>query len=141
ADELPTFEQTKNAAAEHWNRFWTTGGAIDLSLSKDPRWHELERRIVLSQYLTAIQCSGSYPPQETGLTYNSWEGKFHLEMHWWHAAHFALWIRLPMLEKSLRYYHDILPRAEATAKRQGQAGAPWPKMTCPSGAETPAPVG
>ena len=72
-----------------------------MSGSQDPRWRELERRIVLSQYLTAIQCAGSLPPQETGLTCNSWEGKFHLEMHWWHAAHFALWDRLPLLERSL----------------------------------------
>ena len=88
-------------AQKNWNYFWQTGGAIDLSGSKDPRWFELERRIVLSQYLTAIQDAGKNPPQETGLTYNSWEGKFHLEMHWWHEAHFALWNRLPLLEKSL----------------------------------------
>jgi hypothetical protein len=80
--------------------FWQTGGAIDLSGSKDSRWFELERRIVLSQYLTAIQDAGKNPPQETGLTYNTWEGKFHLEMHWWHEAHFALWNRLPLLERS-----------------------------------------
>ena len=49
--------------------------------SSDCRAAELERRIVLSQYLTAIQCAGSMPPQETGLTVNSWYGKFHLEMH------------------------------------------------------------
>jgi hypothetical protein len=138
---LPTFEQTRAAASEHWNHFWRTGGAMDLSASLDPRWRELERRIVLSQYLTAIQCAGSLPPQETGLTYNSWEGKFHLEMHWWHAAHFALWDRLPMLERSLGYYQAILPRAQGTAKRQGYTGARWPKMTCPSGAESPSPVG
>jgi hypothetical protein len=111
SSELPGFDQTLAAAREHWQRFWTTGGAIDLSASKDPRWRELERRIVLSQYLTAIQCAGSLPPQETGLTYNSWEGKFHLEMHWWHASHFALWERLPLLERSLGYYQRILPRA------------------------------
>ncbi|HVM62824.1 MAG TPA: glycoside hydrolase family 65 [Verrucomicrobiae bacterium] len=139
--ELPDFEQTREAARAHWNRFWTSGGAIDLSLSRDPRWRELERRIVLSQYLTAIQCAGSLPPQETGLTYNSWEGKFHLEMHWWHAAQFALWDRLALLEKSLGYYQSILPRARATAKRQGYAGARWPKMTSPDGAESPSPVG
>ena len=138
---LPSFEQTRAAAHEHWNQFWSTGGAIDLSGSKDPRWRELERRIVLSQYLTAIQCAGSLPPQETGLTYNTWEGKFHLEMHWWHAAHFALWNRLPMLEKSLGYYQSILPRARGTAKRQGYTGARWPKMTSPSGAESPSSVG
>jgi hypothetical protein len=140
-EELPTFEETKTAAQSHWRRFWVTGGAIDLSLSKDPRWHELERRIVLSQYLTSIQCSGSYPPQETGLTCNSWEGKFHLEMHWWHAAHFALWNRLPLLEKSLGYYSAILARAQSTARRQGYTGARWPKMTDPAGTESPSAVG
>jgi hypothetical protein len=138
---LPDFAQTRAAAAAYWNQFWSSGGAIDLSLSKDPRWEELERRIVLSQYLTAIQCSGIYPPQETGLTCNSWEGKFHLEMHWWHAAQFALWNRLPLLERSLGYYQTILPRAQETARRQGYAGARWPKMTGPGGWDSPSPVG
>jgi hypothetical protein len=141
AKELPTFAQTASASREHWNGFWRTGGAIDLSGSADPRWFELERRIVLSEYLTAIQDAGRYPPAETGLTYNSWEGKFHMEMYFWHEAHFALWDRLPLLEKSLGWYGQILPRAEATAKQQGYVGARWPKMTCPSGAESPSPVG
>lgn len=141
ADRLPGFDQSVAAARAHWNRFWSTGGAIDLSGSTDPRWRELERRIVLSQYLTAIQCAGEYPPQETGLTFNSWEGKFHLEMHWWHAAQFALWGRLPLLESSLSYYDAILPKARATATRQGYAGARWPKMTSPTGDESPSNVG
>lgn len=140
-EPLPAFTQARRAAEEYWNHFWQTGGAIDLSGSKDPRWFELERRIVLSQYLTAIQDAGENPPQETGLTCNSWEGKFHLEMHWWHEAHFALWGRLPLLEKSLGYYQRVLPRAEGTARKQGYAGARWPKMTGPSGAESPSPVG
>jgi hypothetical protein len=138
---VPSFTETRQAAQQHWNRFWQTGGAIDLSGSRDPRWRELERRIVLSQYLTAIQCAGRTPPQETGLTFNSWEGKFHLEMHFWHAAHFALWDRLPLLENSLDYYRRILPRAKATAARQGYSGARWPKMTDPAGAESPSTVG
>jgi hypothetical protein len=140
---LTSFAETKSDAQKNWNSFWKTGGAIDLSGSKDPRWFELERRIVLSQYLTAIQDAGENPPQETGLTYNgsTWQGKFHLEMHFWHEAHFALWNRLPLLEKSLDYYQKILPRAEGTAKKQGYAGARWPKMTSPSGAESPSPVG
>jgi hypothetical protein len=140
-DAPPSFADSKSAAREHWNNYWSTGGAIDLSRSRDPRWRELERRIVLSQYLTAIQCSGDLPPQETGLTFNSWEGKFHLEMHWWHAVHFALWNRWPMLERSLDYYQKILPQAQATARRQGYAGARWPKMTSPSGAESPSTIG
>ena len=138
---LPGSGAVRASAQRYWNNFWQTGGAIDLSGSQDPRWFELERRIVLSQYLVAIQDAGKNPPQETGLTYNTWEGKFHLEMHWWHEAQFALWNRLPLLEKSLEYYQKILPRAEATAKKQGYAGARWPKMTSPSGAESPSPVG
>jgi hypothetical protein len=62
-------------------------------------------------------------------------------MHWWHAAHFALWGRLELLERSLGYYSQILPRAHATAARQGYSGARWPKMTDPSGAESPSSVG
>jgi protein-glucosylgalactosylhydroxylysine glucosidase len=139
--DLPAFAEAKQAAQIHWNHFWQTGGAVDLSGSKDPRWVELERRIVLSQFLTAIQNAGEYPPAETGLTYNTWEGKFHLEMHWWHEAHFALWDRLPLLEKSLGWYQKILPRAKATAQKQGYTGARWPKMTSPGGAESPSPVG
>jgi hypothetical protein len=52
---VPTFARTVVAARKHWNKFWKTGGIIDLYGSTDPRWFELERRIVLSEYLTAIQ--------------------------------------------------------------------------------------
>jgi len=135
---------TKKLVAEtqsSWKTFWTTGAAIDLSSTKDPRGKELERRVVLSQYLTKINCSGSMPPQETGLTCNSWYGKFHLEMHWWHAAHFALWNRFPLLERSLDWYNKILPSARERAKQQGYLGARWPKMTSPDGRDSPSPIG
>jgi hypothetical protein len=125
----------------HWAAFWTSGAAIDLSAAPDPRARELERRIVLSQYLTAIQCAGSMPPQETGLTCNSWFGKFHLEMHYWHAAHFATWGRPALLERSLGWYNAILPSAREKARQQGYAGARWPKMTAPDGRDSPSPIG
>lgn len=140
-ETMTTLSHAVASAVVHWNSFWKSGSAIDLSGSKDSRWFELERRIVLSQYLTAIQDAGAYPPAETSLTYNSWEGKFHLEMDFWHQAHFALWNRLPLLEKSLAWYQQILTRAESTAKKQGYDGARWPKMTSPNGAESPSPVG
>ena len=136
-----SFATVAKAASENWKKFWTTGGAIDLSLSKDPRWKELERRIVLSQYLTAIQSVQKYPPQESGLTCNSWFGKFHLEMHWWHSVHFALWDRLPMLETSIGWYNDILPAAQKIAQRQGYKGVRWPKMTNPNGEDSPSGIG
>jgi hypothetical protein len=138
---VPGGQATLNACTNHWGTFWSTGGAIELSGSTDRRAEELERRVVLSQYLTAIQCSGSLPPQETGLTVNSWYGKFHLEMHWWHATHFALWNRLPLLERSLGWYETILPQARALATSQGYAGARWPKMVGPEGRDSPSPIG
>jgi hypothetical protein len=140
ASKLPDADETFHASADHWKKFWSTGGAIDLSGSTDPRAKELERRIVLSQYLTAIQCSGSAPPQETGLTFNSWFGKPHTEMHWWHAAQFALWGRVHLLEKSLPWYDKILPVAKQLATRQGYKGARWPKMVGPNGEESPSKI-
>ncbi len=137
----PDFQAVRMAAAEHWQRFWTSGGVIDFSECTDPRAEELERRVVLSQYLTAIQCAGSLPPQETGLVKNSWFGKFHLEMHWWHAVHFAFWDRLALLERSLPWYESILPKARATAKLQGYQGVRWPKMVSPDGQDSPSQVG
>lgn len=129
------------ASERHWARFWSTGGAVDLSGGGDERAHELERRIVLSQYLTAIHCAGSYPPAETGLMANSWRGRFHLEMHWWHAAHFPLWGRPELLQRSLGWYAAILPRARETARAQGCPGARWPKQVGPDGRESPSPIG
>jgi len=138
---LPTARATFAASEAHWKRFWSTGGAVEFAESGEPRAAELERRVVLSQYLTAIQCAGSMPPQETGLTVNSWYGKFHLEMHWWHAAHFALWNRLPLLEKSLGWYQSILPAARELARSQGYRGVRWPKMVGPDGRDSPSPIG
>lgn len=138
---VPDPEEVFRASESRWRVFWNTGGAIELQGSADPRATELERRIVLSQYLTAIQCSGSRPPQETGLTCNSWFGKSHLEMHWWHAAHFPLWGRTPMLERSMEWYMLILPIAKETAKQQGYTGARWPKMVGPDGHDSPSAIG
>jgi hypothetical protein len=89
----PAFSEVRQSSVAGWQKFWQSGAAVDFSGSTDPRAAELERRVVLSQYLTRVQCAGSFPPQETGLTYNSWFGKPHMEMFWWHAAHYALWDR------------------------------------------------
>ena len=136
-----SFSETEEASKKSWEQFWSSGGAVDFSKCTDPRANELERRVVLSQYLTKIQCSGSLPPAETGLTYNSWFGKFHLEMHWWHVIHFALWQREDVLEKQMGYYYKIFENAKKTAVHQGYEGARWPKMVGPDGRESPSTVG
>lgn len=137
---LSTDEVLASSSA-YWQDFWKRGGAIDFSQCTDERAAELERRVILSQYLMSIQSAGMYPPQETGLTYNSWFGKFHLEMHWWHAVHFALWNRIDLLERSMDWYATAYPMAKEIAERQGFKGARWMKMTDPSSTEAPSKVG
>jgi protein-glucosylgalactosylhydroxylysine glucosidase len=134
---LATVRETISSSTEYWEQFWRRGAAIELADSRDPRALELERRIVLSQFLTAIHSSGSIPPQETGLLYNSWFGKPHLEMHWWHAVHFPLWGRAELLRRSMGWYRDILPKARELAEVQGYTGARWPKMVGPEGDQSP----
>ena len=141
APGAPDARASRKASAAWWRRWWHEGAAVDFGRCTDPRADELERRVVLSQYLTAIQCSGDTPPQETGLTYNSWFGKFHLEMEWWHQAHFALWGHPEMLERTLQWYSGAAPAAEAIASRQGFDGIRWMKMTDPSGKEAPSDIG
>lgn len=137
----PDFTAVLQASTDSWSRFWSRGAAVDLSGSADPRWHELERRVVHSQYILATQAAGQYPSQETGLVMNSWAGKFHLEMHWWHAAQFALWGRPELLERSFAWYLGILPQARRIAHVQGYDGARWPKHVGPFGRESPNLIG
>lgn len=139
--QVPDYAETEKASANSWKRFWTEGAAVDFSHCTDPRAAELERRVVLSQYLLATQCAGSLPPQETGLTYNSWHGKFHLEMTWWHQAWMALWGHEDKLAHTLEWYAKAAPMARATAHRQGFDGVRWMKMTGPDGQESPSNIG
>ena len=138
---LPAFTETAAASATYWTDFWKNGAAVDFSHCTDPRAKELERRVLLSQYLLAIQSAGSVPPQETGLTYNSWFGKFHLEMIWWHQAWQPLWGHANLLDRTLGWYETVEPVAREIARRQGFPGVRWMKMTDPSGTEAPSNVG
>jgi hypothetical protein len=138
--QMPAAEEARAAVAKGWESFWMNGGVVDFTGSRDPRAKELERRIVMSQYLTAVNSAGSLPPQEEGLFSNSWNGKFHLEMHAWHAAHFAVWGRPHLLERSMPFYFTQLADAKARAKAHGVRGAWWPKMVGPDGSESPSKV-
>ncbi|MDR3232689.1 MAG: hypothetical protein LBT46_03315 [Planctomycetaceae bacterium] len=140
-EKLPAVDVAVQKSKDFWKNFWQSGGAVDLSASKDTRWKELERRIVLSQYLLAVNESGSLPPQESGLFNNGWYGKFHLEMHWWHGAHYSLWGRQALFNPSLNFYRDTLPKACELAKSQGFKGARWPKMVGPDAEDSPSGTG
>lgn len=138
---LPGFNATVRNSEEVWEQFWMNGGAVDFSGCTDPRANELERRTVLSQYLTRINGSGSLPPQETGLTMNSWYGKFHMEMIWWHSAHFANWNRSDLMADQLNYYDSIYQTSLDYTRLQGYKGVRWPKMVGPDGVNSPSSVG
>lgn len=126
-----------DASAAHWSTFWRSGAAVDFSGSTNPLAGKLEQRVILSQYLTAAQCVGEVPPQESGLTCNTWYGKHHTEMIWWHDAHFILWGRTALAEKNLAWFLARLPDARALAASRGLRGARWAKMVGPDGRESP----
>jgi hypothetical protein len=127
-------------SAAWWAHFWETTGAIDFSGSTDPRAEELERRIILSQYLLAAQDTGSCPPAETGLSCNSWYGKFHLEMTFWHEAWLPLYGHSDLLMRTLPWYLKHLPQARRLARDNGYKGARWPKQCGPDADNSPSPI-
>ena len=131
------YNQCRQNNQNWWKKFWSSGGIVDFKKSKDPRAKELERRIILSQYLSVIQCCGNLPPQETGLTCNSWHGKFHLEMHLWHSAYLPLWNQSHLLERSFLWYKRTLENAKNNAQKNGFKGARWPKQVAYDGIDSP----
>jgi polygalacturonase/rhamnogalacturonyl hydrolase YesR len=140
--EAYEYDQYHKATLRHWSRWWNQGAIVDFSQCTDPRAKELERRVVLSQYLTQINCANNMPPQESGLTYNTWFGRPHLEMTWWHVVDFALWNRPEVVEQILRWYNDsAYPVARQIAQRQGFKGVRWMKMTDPWAGEAPSNTG
>ena len=134
---VPSFDATRATSVAGWKNYWSTGGIVDLAGSTDPRAAELERRIVLSQYLMKVHYAGEMPPSETGLAQISWFGKHNSEMYFWHAAQFYQWGHTELLEKGLAWYRRMLPVMLAAAKEQGFEGARWTKMTGPDGRTGP----
>lgn len=139
-DKIPQVEDIRQASVESWKDYWMSGAAVDLSDSNDGRWKELERRIVLSQYLMKLNESGLYPPQESGLVNNGWYGRFHFEMIWWHGVHYGLWNRWELFDRYLKIYEIFLPTSKVRANKQNYKGARWPKCTAFFDRDWPHPI-
>lgn len=135
------FKQAAASGKKMWNDYWKTSGVVDFSLCTNEAAPLLERRVVLSQYLMRVQEAQNYPPAETGMTYNSWFGKFHLEMVMWHSFHYATWGKADLLEKQLKWFKTAMPEARKIAERQGFSGVRWMKMTDPTALEAPSDIG
>ncbi|KAK0704681.1 Six-hairpin glycosidase-like protein [Lasiosphaeris hirsuta] len=126
------------ASREWWESFWAAGAFIDLSAVKAENATELQRRIIVSQYLLAVNSASNNPPQESGLVNNGWYGKFHLEMNIWNSLPFARWGHFPLLWRSLPdMYSRFLQSSLDRARFQGYEGARWSKMTDPTGRSAP----
>jgi len=121
-----------------WESYWSSGAFIDLSAVKSENATELQRRIIVSQYLLAVNSASNTPPQESGLVNNGWYGKFHLEMNLWNSLPFARWGHFPLLWRSLPdMYNRFLRSSLDRARDQGYVGARWGKMTDPTGRSAP----
>lgn len=107
----------------------------------DTKDEELNRRMVLSLYLMKVNTLGIYPPSETGLTCNSWYGKFHLEMHLWHHLGIIRFGLYKYVIPSLKWYLGLLDSSRKRAEEQGYQGIRLPKMTDPRGDDTPSNIG
>ena len=55
----------------------------------------------------------------------------------YHQAHFILMGRGYLVEKTLDWFLEILPKAKANAARNGYKGARWPKMIDPEAFDSP----
>ncbi|KAL2827461.1 Six-hairpin glycosidase-like protein [Aspergillus pseudoustus] len=131
------FRSVKSSSTRWWANYWESGAFVDLIASSSSDAEELQRRIILSQYLLAVNSAGKDPPQESGLQNNGWYGKFHLEMTFWHLGHWARWDKFYLLDRSLGVYNRFLPSSIARAQAQGYEGARLGKMSDPSGRSAP----
>lgn len=136
-----SFAAVAKSGKQMWNNYWKTTGVIDFSECTNEKAPLLEKRVVLSQYLERVQEAQSYPPAETGMTYSSWHGKYHLEMVMFHSFHYATWNKADLLRKQLAWYKTAMPGAKVIAERQGFGGIRWMKMTDPSAKEAPSDIG
>lgn len=136
--KIPTsVDYVNHASTRWWKDYWETGAFIDLTATGNATAIEIQRRIILSQYLLAVNEAGRDPPQESGLVNNGWYGKFHMEMYLWHSAHWIPWRKTPLLRRSIGVYDRFLPSSIERARHQGYDGARWGKMSDPTGRSAP----
>ncbi|KAF1956583.1 hypothetical protein CC80DRAFT_535242 [Byssothecium circinans] len=130
-------EHVKKKAVTWWADYWLNGAFISLPINANASAQELQRRIILSQYLLAVNGAGKDPAQESGLVNNGWYGKFHMEMVFWHLAHWTIWNKWSLYDRSIGVYERFLPTSFDRAQHQGYQGARIGKMSDPTGRSAP----
>lgn len=136
-ERIPSVGEIEEEAKRWWREYWENGAFISLPIASNSSAKELQRRIILSQYLLAVNGAGKDPAQESGLVNNGWYGKFHLEMVYWHLAHWMIWNKWSLYDRSIGVYDRFLQSSIERAKKQGYEGARLGKMCDPSGRSAP----
>ncbi|KAF2731735.1 hypothetical protein EJ04DRAFT_566635 [Polyplosphaeria fusca] len=136
-ENIASAADIKEIASQWWQNYWSSGAFISLPIAQNNSAWELQRRIILSQYLLAVNGAGRDPPQESGLVNNGWYGKFHLEMVFWHLAHWTLWNKWSLYDRSIGVYERFLSTSLERAQKQGYKGARLGKMSDPTGRSAP----
>ncbi|TID19063.1 Six-hairpin glycosidase-like protein [Venturia nashicola] len=136
-ERSPSMVEVREEAKRWWQDYWENGAFISLPITTNSSAKELQRRIILSQYLLAVNGAGKDPAQESGLVNNGWYGKFHLEMVFWHLAHWTIWNKWSLYDRAIGIYNRFLPSSIERAKNQGYEGARLGKMCDPSGRSAP----
>lgn len=104
------FSTIQASSTAWWESFWETGAFVDLTCTNNESAIEIQRRIVLSEYLLAVNEAGFDPPQESGLSDNGWYGKFHAEQFVWHLGHWGRWGKWALLDRAIPgVYERFLP--------------------------------
>jgi len=86
----------------------------------------------------AAMSAGSWPSSENGLLgIDPWRGQFHMEMVWWHLAHYALWDRWDQADEAIGCYRRFAPAARELAAQLGYKGLKWQKSVGPEGRSAP----
>ena len=128
----------KSGSSAWWEAYWKEGAFVAMKSNSSSNATELQRRVILSQYLQAVNEAGFDPPQESGLVNNGWFGKFHAEMWLWHLGHLARWGRYSLLSRAVPGVYDrFLPSSIQRAQLQGYDGARWGKESDPTGRSAP----
>lgn len=60
---LPQYQTIVAASKKWWADYWISGAFIDLSETQNASARELQRRVILSQYLVAVNEASYHPPQ------------------------------------------------------------------------------
>ena len=86
-----------------------------------------------------MQDAGNWGESENGLMgIDPWEGQFsHMEMLWWHLAHYALWNRWSMLTNALPYQRFVPASPGAGATTLDYKGLKWGSEVGPEGRTAP----